>query len=164
MMLGRRRTRRNRRSFTLLEIFICLAIVACVSVVFGLQGKKLFDAHRYESSIKLLRSECEKAQFLSLVYRADVELRLAIEKKQVVLLRKCEEPGLHKEKGIPLPGIADFRYRGNSHKSLVFAQFSSGFLIKGDPIEIGDGNGVWKTVEILCNSQAPPLNMKARSL
>ncbi len=161
-MIGAKRIR-NRRAFTLLEIFICLAIIASLSVIFGFQGKRLLDAQRYESSVKLLRTEMDMAQFLSLAYFADVELQLSQVEGEVTLQRKCDEPGIRTGKGISLPGVADFRYRGKSQKSLVIAKFSSGFCLEYSPIEICDKNGVWKSLEVSCKSQAQPLTTKARS-
>jgi len=148
----------NKQGFTLLEILICLALVAMMSAVFGFQGKKFLDGHRFENSFQLLKGEWEKSKFLSLVYRTDIELVIVRKKNDFFLQRNCDEPGLSHSAMTPLPGLRDLRYQGKKPKKIVFAKFSSGHAIEHLPIEFLTSKDIWKPFQlkdVACSSQAP---------
>ncbi len=148
---------KNRQGFTLLEILICLTLIGLMSALFGFQGKRFLDEQRFNSSLQLLSGECEKAKFLSLVYRTDIDLEIVRKKSGFFLWRKCDEPGLPNAETSSLPGIQDMRYQGKKTKKIVFAKFSSGHAVEHLPIEFLTSKGIWKTFqpqEFVCNSRA----------
>lgn len=156
----------SKRSFTLLEILICLAIVGLLSALFGFQGKKFLDEQRFENSLQLIKGEWEKSKFLSLVYQTDIELEIVRKKNDFFLQRKCDEPGLSHSATTSLPGLRDLRYQGRKPKKIVFAKFSSGHAVEYLPIEFLTSKGTWKLFqlkEVICNSQAPLLAKDKKS-
>ncbi|MBS3905025.1 MAG: type II secretion system protein [Simkania sp.] len=119
---------KKKRRFTLLEVLICLAVVGLLSALFGIQGKDLLEQRRLQGSINLIHSEIEKAKFLSLAYRNDVELVLIQKQKEYYLQMKCDEPAFAKMKALSLPGIIKVRGQKKQASSFQLVNFSSGTL------------------------------------
>ncbi len=115
-----------------------------VSVLFGVQGKGLLDQYRLQGSAELVKNQIEKTKFLSLAYRADVELFLLQSKKGCFLQLSSDEPGLAKAKSLPLPGIIEVISQQKRPKQLKLVKFSSGQLIESSSCELRGKKIVWK--------------------
>lgn len=129
----------------MLEVLVCLAVVALLSAVFGVKGKELLDNSRVQGSIDLVSKELEKTKFLSLAYRSDIELFVVLKKQEYYLQLVSDEPGLKKIKSIHLPGITDVVSQGKSLKSQCLAKFSSGELVTAAQFEMRGKSVVWRT-------------------
>jgi prepilin-type N-terminal cleavage/methylation domain-containing protein len=127
---------RSKRSFTLLEILICMALLLSLSAIFAIEGKKFLDTHRFKTTLELLKTEGEKARFQSLIYRTDIELELLENKGELVLRKKCDEPVFSQIKTISLPGVTEMRYQGKKQKKIAFAKFSCGYCVSSEKVEL----------------------------
>lgn len=115
-----------------------------LSALFGVKGKELLDERRLQGSADLVCSELEKAKFLSLAYRNDVELVFVLSKSGYHLQLMCDEPGLAKAKSVHLPGIIEVRFQKKKVNQVKLAKFSSGELVSSSICELRGKNMVWK--------------------
>ena len=67
---------KRKRAFTLLEITLCIALLALLSGILVWNMKKMLDTHAFHQSIDQILTEMNKAQLLALSYNTDLEVRL----------------------------------------------------------------------------------------
>ena len=81
-----------KRPFTLIEVFICLALIALCGSVFSIQGKKLWQRHQCLQDIDRLTDELILTRHLSQTLRADLTLRLKPHSVGTIIERASDEP------------------------------------------------------------------------
>ena len=67
-----------RRSFTLLEIVLCIAILSLVSGTLGWQIRDMLGSHRFHKSVDHILTDLRKLQIIALSDREDIEIKLAL--------------------------------------------------------------------------------------
>ena len=86
-----------RKAFTLIEIFITIAILGLVSATFCYKGFETLNYYRINMSKQKLKEELNLAKHLSSSYQMDIQLTLYKEKKKWKLSRS----GITETKAIP---------------------------------------------------------------
>ncbi len=90
--------KKNRRPLTLIEILLCVGLIAMAGSLFGVKGKQLWKRHQFFSSVDRLCEELTLTRHFAQSLRADVDLYLIKEKDGVRLIRQFDEPGMLKMK------------------------------------------------------------------
>ena len=98
----------QKNKFTLLELMVCLAIVAMVASVIGWQIKGSLDAARFKGSVYVVKQEIEKLQMLALTFSSDMQLEIRKEGDKYVMVSTTDEAVLKKLNGkkTVLEGVA----------------------------------------------------------
>jgi prepilin-type N-terminal cleavage/methylation domain-containing protein len=122
---------RIKRSFTLLEMAIALALLSVIGTVVGVSVKKLIDSHRFESSLLSLFNELQQAQLLSSAYDAEVAVDLFEEGGAFVACLHTEEPGLKRYIATKreLTRTAAITFNGKKVSSLHMDIYSGGRIV-----------------------------------
>ena len=82
----------KRKPFTLIEILVCLMLLAMAGSVVIYKGGKLLSERRFSSSIENIRSEIFLTKSLALTYQIDIDLYLQQKKGKIILKRKTDTP------------------------------------------------------------------------
>lgn len=69
-------TQRDKRSFTLLEICLCIVILTLVSGFLGLRIKESVEHQRFLSQVSGFTAELKRVQGFALSYRADFGIKV----------------------------------------------------------------------------------------
>ena len=69
----------QRRSFTLIEIVLCIALLSLVGGLLTYKGKDLISKSQTNSEISKLKKTLDLTQSLALSYHADIEVKLTLE-------------------------------------------------------------------------------------
>lgn len=126
------------RGFTLIELFIAIALVALVGSVVMVSAKPMLNHYRFaQSSEKLIR---ELALSKRIAQTASTYIEFCLEQKgdKLVCMRKSDEPlKLNKtlNTSIPIPFV---RMEGKACKSILIT--SSGWIEKDNEITISLGD------------------------
>ena len=80
----------GRKPFTLIEIVVCMAILAIVGSVFIYKGAGLLKERRFTTSLKNITSEILLTKSIAINYQIDIHLTLEQKKGKVCLLRKVD--------------------------------------------------------------------------
>ena len=86
----------TRRPFTLIELVICIAILAMVGSLFAFRGKDLMRHYGFSASVSKVASKVRLARVLASNYRADVRCHVASENQKFFLILESDEPQLKK--------------------------------------------------------------------
>src|ERR1700733_2344835 len=78
---SQKRRRKNNHPFTLLEICLCIAIVALISGFLGIKIKDSIEYHNCTSSVSNLVSEMRRMQGFALSYRGEFGVKIAESKE-----------------------------------------------------------------------------------
>lgn len=88
----------KRRPFTLLELFVCLAIIAIASTFLGIKGYDLLQQARFSSASGKIATRLKECRSLALAHGEDVVLFLKNEKDRTICLTGFESGVLREEK------------------------------------------------------------------
>lgn len=129
-----------KRSFTLLEMAVALALLSVIGTVVGVSVKKLIDSHRFESSLVSLFNELQQAQLLSSAYDAEVTVDLFEEKGSFVVCLHTEEPGLKRyfETKRELTRTVAVTWNGKKISSLHMDIYSGGRIVPRGVLAFSD--------------------------
>ena len=86
----------NKRPFSLIELLVCLALIAMLGGVFAFQGAKLWKRHQFYNEINRFVESIQLSYHLSQSLRADIEIELVSSADGLWLLRDMDEPQLLK--------------------------------------------------------------------
>jgi prepilin-type N-terminal cleavage/methylation domain-containing protein len=81
-----------KRSFTLVEILIVIAILSLVGGGIGYQISRLINDHCFQSEAAAICSALQEAQFISVIHETECELLIYPEKGHLVYQLKTDEP------------------------------------------------------------------------
>ena len=93
-MTKRLKTTRSKRSFTLIEIIVCISLLSLLGGLFAFKAKDLFATYQYKTEKTRLINALHLARHLSICYGADVSAHLEKHKHGYTLVFKTEEPAL----------------------------------------------------------------------
>ena len=85
----------RKNSFTLLEIFLCVAILGVSTVAIGWQMKNLLGSHHFHQNIANLITDLKKCQLLALADRADIEIVLRKNQEEYSYRLHTDETHIH---------------------------------------------------------------------
>jgi prepilin-type N-terminal cleavage/methylation domain-containing protein len=123
-----------KRSFTLLEMMVVLAILSVIGALTTIHIKKLLDAHRFESEVSDLFVAIQEAQVLSCAFQTDLRLSF-FQKKGILYYRiSTDEPFSAKQLNqgdIPLGRTALLKFKDIEIKKLHLDIFSGGRIEPG---------------------------------
>ena len=89
-----------KRPFTLIELFICFALLAVLGGVFLIRGAAMLEHYRFESDTSTLLDEINVSKHLALTASCDIHLHLSKNKGGLLCFKQTDEP-LH------FPGVFD---------------------------------------------------------
>lgn len=89
-----------KRSLTLMELFLCFAILAVLGGLFLSRGAAMLEHYRFDSDTRALLNEINVSKHLALTARCDIKLHIIKKKESLLCFKKTEEP-------LNLPGVFD---------------------------------------------------------
>ncbi|MDX8430864.1 MAG: prepilin-type N-terminal cleavage/methylation domain-containing protein [Candidatus Algichlamydia australiensis] len=88
---------KRKYSFTLIEVMICIALMAMMGGFLAIKSGALLSKHRADSELANLKREIRLARNLSRSYQADITLSLTQTREGLQLIRSTDEPGIQKK-------------------------------------------------------------------
>jgi len=88
---------KKKRSFTLLELFIVLAIVGLISTLVGVGVQKKIRPYRFDRSIVLFTEQVSFCQKMASYHGLDITLNLFEEGKSIFISSQTEDGDAHIE-------------------------------------------------------------------
>jgi hypothetical protein len=82
---------RHKCPFTLLEIMICLALLALLASTLLIKAKPMIEQYQFEAAAKKLVRELNLSRHLAVTCRADIELTIKKKGNKLILVRFKEE-------------------------------------------------------------------------
>lgn len=145
----------EKRRFSLIEIAVCIALVAVIAGCVGVKLNTLLGESRYRHSVKRLYNEIETLQVLALVLGSDVHVEM--DKKEFKII--CDEPMIKKRAKVQLEGVNHILLDKRREKKIKFTISSKGWIDLPGPIELCHGDEKVKihinTIKIYPNKQHP---------
>jgi prepilin-type N-terminal cleavage/methylation domain-containing protein len=125
-------TTRKIKNFTLIEIVICMAILALASGAIAWPIRNMIATHRFNKSISNFASDLKKSQILALSNQTDLELKIFKKNDQFYYHLSSEDPiPLFLSKPMKLTGVNQLKKDQKSVDQLLVHIYSSGRM---DPI------------------------------
>ncbi len=117
-----------KKGFTLLEVVICIGLIAMVGGFFSISGTQMIRQHRYQSDVKALSDLFSHFEQLSIAYGCDFSLELINDPQGVKVTITTDDPNvpLIKKGKWEFLGIKRVQVDGNKIKNLKYTLFSSG--------------------------------------
>jgi hypothetical protein len=123
--------------FTLMELFLCIAILSLASVVVGFSVKGMYDKHTLESSGKRITMKLRELQALALSYQTDMTFELREDEKGLSYRTTTDEPlpGFDR-KWVALKDHCTFTFKAQPSTLLKVEIASSGWMTPQGVLEI----------------------------
>jgi len=130
----------RNRSFTLIEIVVCLAIIASLGAALCWNVYGAMRHHRFDESVKKVRNEIEALQMFSLTFGSDMELKF--EKREggwrvVPVIYEAALRRMH-VKPFDLSGVDRLRW-GASENDFTLKIYASGRFEPKGVLEMSQG-------------------------
>lgn len=90
--------RSRKRPLTLIEVILCVALIAAAGSLFAVKAKQLWARHQFFADVDRLSEELTLTRHFVQSLRADVDLYLIQDQHGVRLVRHFDEPGMKKMK------------------------------------------------------------------
>ena len=87
---------RNKRTFSLIELLVCLALITMLGGIFAFKGAQLWQHYQYQNEINRFVEALQLSRHLSQSLRADIDIELVVSPKGMWLMRDMDEPQLLK--------------------------------------------------------------------
>ena len=81
-----------KKSFTLIEILVCMMLLAMAGSVAIYKGGKLLQERRFSTSCEKITSEINLTKSLALNFQIDINLLMEQKKGKIYLTRKTDSP------------------------------------------------------------------------
>ncbi len=133
--------KKNKRSFTLIEVFICLALIALCGSVFSIQGKKLWQRYHCSQDTDRLIDELVLTRHLSQTLRADIELHIIPQRSGITIERLSDEPYITKKSASLLKPI-HLKHIKISESVIVYF-YKERWESKTEKIQLKGSDPVW---------------------
>ncbi len=92
--------RKRKKAFTLIELFLCFAILATLGGLFLIRGAAMIEHYRFESDTSALLDEINLSKHLALTASCDIHLHLNKNAGGLSYLKQTDEP-------LYFPGVFD---------------------------------------------------------
>ncbi len=126
-MMKRISKRTRSRNFTLIELFITLAILLLVAGIVGWNVKGAINHHRFQSSVDQFAVQLRELQSLAVSYQSDMEVEFSSEKGLIGYSRKCDEPiSILNAARVSLKGVNVVLFNERKKDTLKLTVLSSG--------------------------------------
>jgi hypothetical protein len=124
----RMRKIKNKQPFTLLEICLCVALLALISGFLGFKILSAVSLHRFESNVSAIVADLKRAQALALSYQSEFRVKIFEHKGRFEYLVTTDEPKsvMKRLPHEPLRGISSLSSNKQEIKSLSLRITSSG--------------------------------------
>ena len=151
------------RAFTLLEIMVCLLILAVAAGAVGIRIVDALSSHRFHVSVGDFTSQVKELQLLAMTHRTDMGLQIFKDRGEWKYQTKIE-PSLKlgcSTYPFPLSGTAHITLDAKPFSSLPFSIYSSGRIEPRGVLEFRDGEeSIWvdlrESLHIkICNRYPP---------
>lgn len=79
--------RRKKRSFTLIEIVLCIALLSLIGGLLTYKGKDLISKSQANAELSKLKKTLDLMQTLALSYHADIDVSLSLDDKHTLFVQ-----------------------------------------------------------------------------
>jgi prepilin-type N-terminal cleavage/methylation domain-containing protein len=90
----KKKTLSKKKAFTLLELALCLVILALAAGFIGNKAIGFIGHYRFEKDVKQFKMDMEQLQVLALSYQADISLNIFQKDGALVYQAHTNEPGI----------------------------------------------------------------------
>lgn len=129
-MTRKKKTTVYKRSLSLLELMVVLAILALVGSLFGVRGKEMIEHYAFSSAVDKVASRCKLARCLADNYQTDVQVKIVQTPKGMTVALQSDEPPLQKLPQFTQPlnvkGIKQIRFEDENVEEVVVLFSGSG--------------------------------------
>jgi|GEM_PF-2316533 prepilin-type N-terminal cleavage/methylation domain-containing protein len=139
----------SRKGFTLIELFIAIAIIALVSTVFLYRSKPMLDHYRFSQGVEKLKREIAFSKRIAQTASTYIEFSIEQQGNQCVCIRKTDEP-LKLKGALNTPILIPSVSLEGGQKQIILIT-SSGWIEKNNEIKIFWGSEK-KTIDARNNS------------
>ncbi len=116
----------SKKAFTLLEVVVCIALLAIFASVSIWRGNHLLQHFLLRSSAKTIAQEINTARLLAWSYHADVHLQLKQKGQKILLEWQTDEPLILKHRpSHKIRGVKNILIDGKLCKNATIASFSA---------------------------------------
>lgn len=84
--------KKRKNNFTLLEIFVCVAILGVAAVTIGWQMKNMVASHHFHQNVSNLMTDLRQCQLLALSDRIEIDVTIHRDKEAYSYLLRSDEP------------------------------------------------------------------------
>ena len=84
--------RKSKKAFTLLELFICIALLGTLSTVLFVQIKDFLARNQFENSVNGFHSRLQQFKIVAMSYESDIELIIYKDKEELFYKFQVNEP------------------------------------------------------------------------
>lgn len=116
---------RAKKAFTLLELMICLAIIALVGSLVAVKGKDLLSHHQFRISSQLFLRDIGRLQVRALATGCDFTCTLEKSTKGYLVEWQSDSP-LFKEEKYHLEAVKEISMEGKKVSKIALTIYSSG--------------------------------------
>lgn len=135
---------RQKRGFTLIELFLAIGVLALVASVILFRSKLMLDHYRFSKGAERLKREIEFSKRIAQTASTYIEFSLEQKGNQLVCMRKTDEP-LNLKGTLNTPIMIPSVYlEGNQKQTILIT--SSGWVEKDVKINIFLGDQI-KTID-----------------
>lgn len=82
----------RKQSFTLIELFLSIGLIALIGSLVLLRAKPMLDHYRMNHSYEKLRREIALSKHLAQTATTDIEFQIEQQRKGLICTRKTDEP------------------------------------------------------------------------
>lgn len=134
----RRRIPTSKRSFSLLEVLVVILLIMTAASVVSFNAFQLLSKQNYTQSVETVYSELAHLQLVSLMYRSDSRLDLAMKDGKAKLTLHTPEKNLRhlNQKEISLKGVTGFKLGKKKVDQIQIQLFSDGSYEPQIPIAL----------------------------
>lgn len=132
-------SRASLRAFTLIEIVICVAILAMAAAALGLQLRSMVADHTFSSNVANLVTELKKCQLIAVCDQTHIEVVIAKEAGRYAFWARTDDPlpvFLHKK--MAMAGVHKIHSSKKSGKKKLVHRYVFHFHPSGrfEPVEL----------------------------
>ena len=134
------KNKRKKQAFTLLELMVCLALIALLGGLLVIQGQGLIAHHRFSNALHTLLADLHRAQIVAMTQGRDGVCKLVKEKghwgAQIVFEVQTTPPMNHE-----LLELNKLAFQGSPVESFQFSLLSSGRIIPSGKLTFFSSQG-----------------------
>lgn len=118
-----------KSSFTLIEIVVCMAILALASAALAWPIKNMVSSHRFNKSISYFASDLKRGQILALSNQTDLQCKIFKKGSDFYYHLFSEDPiPLFLSKPLKLAGVVNIKKDHKNVETFNFNIYSSGII------------------------------------
>jgi len=127
-----------RRPFTLIEICVCLVLLAAAAGAISWQVWDMFESRRFDENVRKLKNQITELQMAALIYGSDQALDLEEKDGKWRVTPRSQEARFY-VKPFDLVSVDSIQWEGLSRRQLTFQIFTNGRIEPTGVLQMASG-------------------------